>query len=149
MYDAAINALRTLKVNDFVQMKHFQQPPPPIKLALEGACIMLGIKPKAVDENSGPGGVRIKTNDYWPKSKKLLHDYKKFIASLEMYEKDNIPNDRLLKIQAYLDNPEFDPAKIKNASEAAEGICMWVISVCKYNKISKEIAPKRQALVKA
>lgn len=56
LYDAALLALRTLKVNDFVTMKSFLQPPQPIRLALEAACIMLGQKPKMVDQVVGKGG---------------------------------------------------------------------------------------------
>lgn len=41
------------------------------------------------------------------------------------------------------------PEKIRNASEAAEGICKWVIAVCKYNNIAKEVRPRREALAAA
>jgi dynein heavy chain len=38
------------------------------------------------------------------------------------------------------------PEEIKKASEAAEGICKWVIAICKYDIVAKEIRPKREAL---
>lgn len=41
------------------------------------------------------------------------------------------------------------PDQIRNASEAAEGICKWVRAICKYDIIAKEIRPKREALSKA
>ena len=82
-------------------LKSFNSPPAPIKLALEAACIMLGVAPKYVD-GTAPTGSKIKGTvkvpDYWEKSKKLLNDYKKFLSSLENYEKDNIPEDRMHKI---------------------------------------------------
>jgi len=87
--------------------------------------------------------------DYWGKSKKLLNDYKKFIASMESYDKDNIPPERIEEIQKYLNDPEFVPEKIRKASEAAEGICKWVIAVCKYEKIAKEVRPLKADLAKA
>lgn len=150
LLDEALKALRTLKVNDFVLMKSFNSPPAPIKLALEAACIMLGITPKIVE---GPldkvTKKNIKIPDYWEKSKKLLNDYKKFLNSLENYDKDNIPDDRMSKIQEYLHNPKFVPEEIRKASEAAEGICKWVIAICKYDIIAKEIRPKREALALA
>ena len=131
-------------------MKSFNSPPAPIKLALEAACIMLGIQPKYIE---GPlDKVTKKTTkiaDYWEKSKKLLNDYKKFLSSMENYEKDNIPEDRMIKIQEYLINPKFVPDEIRKASEAAEGICKWVIAICKYDVIAKEIRPKREALALA
>jgi len=94
-YESALLALRTLKVSDFVTMKSFNQPPQPIRLALEAACIMLGVKPKMVDQAVGKSGQKAKVPDYWGKSKKLLNDYKKFIATMENYDKDNIPTDRV------------------------------------------------------
>jgi len=41
------------------------------------------------------------------------------------------------------------PEEIRKASEAAEGICKWVIAICKYDVIAKEIRPKREALLVA
>lgn len=99
LLDEALKALRTLNVKDFVLMKSFNSPPQQIKLALEAACIMLGLQPKYVD--GAMDKVTKKTTkvaDYWEKSKKLLNDYKKFISSLENYDKDNIPEDRMIKI---------------------------------------------------
>jgi len=28
----------------------------------------------------------------------------------------------------YITNPDFDPAKVANASSAAEGLCKWVLA---------------------
>jgi dynein heavy chain, axonemal len=98
LYDSALAALRTLKVADFVTMKSFLAPPQPIRLALEAACIMLGVKPKMVDQVVGKGGQTIKVPDYWEKSRKLLSDYKKFLQSLEKYDKDNIAPERIVEI---------------------------------------------------
>ena len=150
LLDDALKALRTLNVKDFVLMKSFNSPPAPIKLALEAACIMLGITPKYIE---GPINKvtkkATKIPDYWEKSKKLLNDYKKFLHSMEHYEKDNIPEDIMRKIDDYIQNPKFVPDEIRKASEAAEGICKWVIAICKYDIIAKEIRPKREALGEA
>ena len=87
--------------------------------------------------------------DYWGKSKKLLNDYKRFLASMESYDKDNIPPERIEEIQGTLSDPEFVPEKIRKGSEAAEGICKWVIAVCKYEKIAKDVKPLRADLERA
>lgn len=54
-------------------LKSFQHPPPGVRLALEGCCIMLGIAPtmKRVEG--------VKKPDYWDKSKKLILNYKKLL----------------------------------------------------------------------
>ena len=42
------------------------------------------------------------------------------------------------KIRAeYCTNPEFDPAKVKNASSAAEGLCKWVRAMEIYDRVAK------------
>jgi dynein heavy chain len=135
-------------MKDFVTMKSYNQPPAPIKLVLESVCIMLGVPPKMIEvaAKSGKAGATMKVPDYWEKSKKLLNEPKKFILSLENYAKDNIPDDRIVKIQDYLNNPKFVPEEIKKASSAAEGMCKWVRAICKYDIVAKEIRPKREAL---
>ena len=37
----------------------------------------------------------------------------------------------------YLTNPEFDPAKVSNASSAAEGLCKWVLAMEIYDRVAK------------
>lgn len=128
-------------------MKSYNSPPILIKLALEAACVMLGIQPKITEV--GEGKNMRKEFDYWGKAKKLLNEHKKFLESLVKYDKDNIPDDRLGKIKEYLENPKFKPEVIKNASEAAEGICKWVIAICKYNDVAVNVRPKQQALAEA
>ena len=42
------------------------------------------------------------------------------------------------KIRAdYCSNPEFDPAKVRTASSAAEGLCKWVQSMEIYDRVAK------------
>lgn len=112
---------------------------------------MLGIAPKMIEvaSKTGKPGATVKVPDYWDKSKKQLSEPKKFIQSLENYAKDTIPEERIAKIQEYLNNPKFVPDEIKKASSAAEGMCKWVRAICKYDVVAKEIRPKREALAAA
>lgn len=96
---------------------------------------MLAIPPDFIKLT--PAGPKVP--DFWDKSKKLIKDYKKLIARLENYDKDNISPSTIQKIKTYIDNPLFNPEIIKNASNAAEGICKWVIAICKYDIVYKEI----------
>lgn len=54
---------------------------------------MLGEKPKIVDVRDAKTGKSVKTPDYWDKSKKLLGDYKKLLARMTNYKKDDIPDE--------------------------------------------------------
>jgi dynein heavy chain len=108
-------------------------PPDGVKLALEACCIMLGISPDYVKVGTA------KVVDYWQKSKKLVKDYKKLISRLESYDKDNVSEQTINKILPYVNNPLFNPEQIRNASNAAEGICKWVIAIYHYDIVFKEI----------
>ena len=44
------------------------------------------------------------------------------------------------------ENPKFQPAIVKNASEAAEGLCKWVKAIYKYHHVFKAIQPLRENL---
>ncbi|XP_052890621.1 dynein axonemal heavy chain 3-like [Anopheles moucheti] len=66
------------------------------------------------------------------------------------FEKDDIPLKVIQKLEERVfTNENFDPEKVKAASAAAEGLCKWVIAIAKYNKVAKEIAPKKAALAEA
>ena len=142
-FEKAIKALKTLSNNDFVILKALKNPPDGVRLALEACCIMLGIGPDYVKQGSK------KVADFWEKSKTLIKDYKKLIQRLENYNKDNISPQVIKKIQPYIESPQFNPDIIRNASNAAEGICKWVIALVKYDAVYKEITPKRHALAEA
>jgi len=62
----------------------------------------------------------------------------KFLETLKEYDKDNIPTPVIKKIrEKYINNPDFDPAIIKNVSSACEGLCKWVKAMEKYDKVIK------------
>jgi dynein heavy chain, axonemal len=62
-----------------------KNPPSPVKLVLTAVCIMKDLK--AVRE-PGPDGKMVM--NYWPTIIKMIGD-SKFLASLKVYDKDNIP----------------------------------------------------------
>jgi dynein heavy chain len=144
--NAALSALDTLKAADITVLKAMKSPPPGVKLVMEAVCIMKDIKPVKIPD---PGGSGKKIEDYWGPSKTLLGDMK-FLELLKNYDKDNIsPNIMKLIRGRYIDNPEFDPDKIKNASSAAEGLCRWVRALESYDRVAKIVAPKKEALKRA
>lgn len=48
-----------------------------------------------------------------------------------------------------MSNPDFDPALIKNASTACEGLCRWVRAMDTYDRVAKVVAPKKEKLAQA
>ena len=49
----------------------------------------------------------------------------------------------------YITNPDFDPAKVANASSAAEGLCKWCLAMEIYDRVAKVVAPKKERLKQA
>lgn len=71
----------------------------------------------------------------------------KFLESLILFDKDNIPPKVMQKLtEKILGDENFDPDKVKTASTACEGLCKWVIAISKYDKVAKVVAPKKLAL---
>jgi dynein heavy chain len=101
---------------------------------------MLEEKPIIVNKNG------VKTKDYWKRSLQIMKNYKKFLERLEKYDKNNL-SPALKKIieTEYMTLEEFTPERIRNASEAAEGIAKWVIALVKYDTVYQTIVPKRKA----
>ncbi|KAI8803834.1 dynein heavy chain and region D6 of dynein motor-domain-containing protein [Cladochytrium replicatum] len=144
--NAALAALDTLKPADITVLKSMKSPPQGVKLVMEAVCIMKDVKPVKIPDPAGSGK---KVEDYWGPSKQVLSDIK-FLDSLKTYDRDNISVNIMKMIRSkYMDNPEFDPDKIKNASSAAEGLCRWVRAMESYDRVAKIVAPKREALAKA
>ena len=100
---------------------------------------MKEIKPKRVAGDK-PG---VKIDDYWDVGKAMLHDPPKFLESLFKYDRDNIPESVITKIQPYIDSEDFLPTAIAKVSKACTSICQWVRAMHKFHFVSKAVAPKR------
>ena len=122
------------------QVKKYSKPPPGVILTMEAVCIMMQVKPKKVGE------VGKKVDDYWENSKKYVLGDTKLLDKLQKYDKDNIPKEIIAKVSPYIDNPEFDPDKIANASGACKGLCLWVRALHTYDRVAKVVKPKQEAL---
>ena len=140
--ESALAALNTLTPSDITMVKSMKSPPAGVRLVMEAVCILKGIKPERVNDPA----TGKKMEDYWKPSQRVLGDMK-FLQSLREYDKDNVPVAFVKKIRAqYIPNPEFMPEKIKQASNAAEGLCKWVRAIEAYDRVAKVVAPKKAAL---
>lgn len=139
----AINALNTLKPTDITLVKSMKNPPDTIKLVMAAVCVIKEIKPDRLpDAATGK-----KIIDYWGPSKRILGEMN-FLQQLKEFDKDNIPPNVMAKIRKeYLPNKDFQPHTVAKASSAAEGLCKWVIAMDLYDKVAKEVAPKKAKLV--
>jgi dynein heavy chain len=99
------------------------------------------------------GGGNKMIDDYWGPAKRLIGD-PKFIENMSNFDKDNIQakTQKLIR-DKYLSNGDINPDKSKS-NLAAMDVCAramyrWVIAIDMYEKVAKNIAPKRESLMKA
>ncbi|CAG9460199.1 unnamed protein product [Pedinophyceae sp. YPF-701] len=144
--EAAIAALNTIKPADMRVVQTFKNPPMPIKLVLEAVLVLLDVPPIVVPDPTEYGK---KIVDYWTPSLRMLQDVH-LIDKLKNYDKDNIRKDIMQRItRDYVALEDFNPDRCARASSAVEGICKWVIALEVYDRIAKEVAPRRAALKEA
>lgn len=79
--------------------RHLLTHPTGVKLVMEATCIMFDEKPKMVDD---PNKMGKKMANYWEPAKKLLNDPSKFLDSLLTFDKDNIADHIIKKIEPYI-----------------------------------------------
>ncbi|XP_070710496.1 dynein axonemal heavy chain 6 [Pempheris klunzingeri] len=128
--EGANQALNSLDKADISEIKVFTKPPDLVMTVMEAICILLNCKPD------------------WPGAKQLLGDAN-FLRRLTDYDKDNIKPQILLKLQKYVNNPDFIPEKVEKVSKACRSMCMWVRAMNLYSRVLKEVGPKREKLAKA
>lgn len=129
-YESAVKALATLDKKSVQEMKAFNNPPEMVKFTLEAVCILLDVKPD------------------WGEAKRLLSQMD-FMDQLKAYDKDNIPPRIIKKVEKYYNDPRFIPDEVKKQSSAAMCLCMWVRAMVVYDRVAKNIEPKKQALREA
>lgn len=139
---ASLEAVKSLNKNDITEVRAMMRPPEGVRLVMEAVCIMKNIAPKKVAGDK-PG---VKVDDYWEPGKALLQDPGKFLDSLLNFDRDNISDAIISRIQPYIDSEAFTPQAIAKVSKACTSICLWVRAMFKYHHVAKGVAPKRAAL---
>ena len=145
--DAAVQCLERLKKADIDEVKAMKNPPHGVRLTMEAACCIFGIKPVLKIDPEKPG---VKIKDYWESAQKtLLSNAKKLLEDMMTFDKDNIPDKIVQQLIPYIEMEDFLPPAVRKASVACEAICMWGRAMFTYNKIAKMVEPKKKALAEA
>uniref|UniRef100_A0A0G4I0U0 Uncharacterized protein n=1 Tax=Chromera velia CCMP2878 TaxID=1169474 RepID=A0A0G4I0U0_9ALVE len=125
--EAALSALDSLDQKDITEIKSFPKPPPLVMMTMEAVNLLLGEKTD------------------WDTAKKVLGK-SDFLSRLKAYDKDNIPQKVLRKLEDYIKKPEYAPESVGKQSLAAKSLCMWTHAMDTYSKVAKEVEPKKQKL---
>uniref|UniRef100_W5L8L0 Dynein axonemal heavy chain 17 n=1 Tax=Astyanax mexicanus TaxID=7994 RepID=W5L8L0_ASTMX len=134
---AAQEALNTLNKNNLTELKSFGSPVAAVTNVTAAVMVLMA-----------PGG-RVPKDRSWKAAKVMMAKVDAFLDSLMNFNKENIHENCLKAIQPYLQDPEFKPELVAAKSNAAAGLCSWVINIVKFYEVYCEVEPKRQALNKA
>ncbi|KAH0569467.1 Dynein heavy chain [Spironucleus salmonicida] len=146
LLDAAMTVLNSLEKKDFTELGSYANPALAIRQCMESVCILFQLKPKRVADSQNVGKF---LEDYWDESKKLLGNSGALMTNLKTFDKENIPESVIKKLDFYIKLEDFNPVSMKNKSGAASGLCAFVIAMYKFYYINLEVIPKRKALEKA
>lgn len=141
--EAAVKKVKEINVNDFYELKAVNTPGPSIVACFNVVCMLLikGEKPKKPND---PKKLQYDPEGWFELSKqRLLSDPKKFLNDMINYDKDNIPDQLIQKIRPMMDREELSEAKVKNASGALVAVRIWILAMCTYHEVLKEVNPKR------
>ncbi|XP_076856222.1 dynein axonemal heavy chain 9 [Brachyhypopomus gauderio] len=134
---AAQEALNTLNKNNLTELKSFGSPVAAVTNVTAAVMVL-----------SAAGG-RVPKDRSWRAAKVMMAKVDAFLDSLINFNKENIHENCLKAIQPYLQDVEFKPELVAAKSNAAAGLCSWVINIVKFYEVYCEVEPKRQALNKA
>ena len=141
--ESAIQALKTLKPADITEMRTMSQPPSTVRKVLASVMVLRSLEPDRKPDPNNPGK---KIIDYWTPAKKILAD-PNFISILENFDKDNIPPDIMRRIrEEFLTDSDLEPKRVMQASVAAHGLILFVRAMDVYDRVAKEVAPKKAKL---
>lgn len=127
------------------QVKGMKTPPAGVVLTAKAMCFMFEVKAVKVPAPDGKG----KVDDFWEPCKKELLSDMNLIKRMIDYDKDNMSTAVITNVTPLYDDPEFEPDKIKKASLAAMGICKWVRAMVVYDRVAKDVGPKKAKLAQA
>lgn len=113
----ALKALEGLSKSDIGEMKGFLSPPELVQFVMEAVLVLLGYK--QLD---------------WTTAKVALGDTG-FLARLQTFDKDHVPESVLNKLKPYIESPKFDPEKVATQSKVAKSLCVWVRAIDMYCKV--------------
>ena len=129
--DAILAEVKLVKKESLIEMKTLSNPPKAIKIVLSAICILnLEYIKKNGELIKSTQGER-KDVDYFETAKRyLLNDPKELVEILKNYDKNNVPNHVIIKIeQLILPDPEFNIQRVQQCSAALKHLYQWVLAM--------------------
>jgi dynein heavy chain len=153
--DEAERAVNSIKPNDLNELKKLGKPSDIIKLIFDCVSLLKMAPLNKVEPSEVTLGVGkdkktfVFVKDSYPLVQKGLLADTRFLQAIMQFskvEKDFI-NDETVELMApYIELEGFNAPSAKNASKAAEGLCVWCRAMADYHEASKIVKPKLEAL---
>jgi len=134
----AERALQLLNANLISEIKVMKKPAASIRMVLSAVCVLRGIKPARVKDETGR-----MVDDYWPSAVKMMSDIG-FLQSLVHFDRDHIPPAIMQKVSAFTSKEDFTPDRVRRTSAAAAMLCRWVLAVEAYDQIARRLASQQE-----
>merc|ERR1719326_1696454 len=125
--EAALDALEKLDKKSISEVKAYAKPP---DMVMKTMCAVMTVMEKTPS---------------WAQAKTELNDTN-FLNRIKGFDKDNISNATLRKMEKYTKDPNFTPKLVMNVSSAAGALCQWVHAMKIYAEVYREVEPKRNRL---
>lgn len=152
LVEQAKSALDDINKKDFQVAKSWNAPPGGV-LEVFASCLYLlaGFFPEAIEVD--PKSKKPKNID-WKSCLKLMKSPDEFLNKLKTFkdtvDANLVPVSNVNAVKnLYLSQPFFTMEEMANKSNAAKGICGWVINIVKYWEVIQVVEPKRNALKEA
>ena len=140
LLEEAVKVLREIKKDDLYFIQSLKQPSANIVLVMEFCCNMFGHKPK----KQHMGKSQNDSHGYFEIARlTLLSNPNQFLKDMIGYDKDNIDEKIVKRVNAMLASPTFSMQDIYQASPALMGIMKWVKAMMSYHELLKVVNPKR------
>lgn len=125
----AQQAVKGIKRQHLVEVRSMSNPPPPVKMALESICLLLG---EPAQDWRAIRSVIIREN---------------FIPTIVNFSSETLADDIRNKMKnKYLNNPEFNFEKVNRASLACGPMVKWAVAQINYADMLKRVEPLRNEL---
>ncbi|KAL7671307.1 hypothetical protein ACOME3_006208 [Neoechinorhynchus agilis] len=129
----AMKSLKVLSSKDIIELSSLKSAPAGVVLVMSAVCTLLSVK---IDKSNEMSDGIVK----WSTSKALLNK-PNFLRTLEHFDKDNIKDSTIAKVEKYIKRKDFAPAYVRKSSKACESLSRWVHAIYKYHFASKVVLP--------
>lgn len=146
MLEEAVKKVRNMSVADLVELKAVNTPSPTVVRIFEMVYYMLKdaknlSKPKKPND---PKKREYDPDGFFDLAKReILNNPKDFLNSMVEYDRDNIPDSLVAKVEPMMQREEVSEKKVQVASQALLPVRIWIAAMIKYHEVLKVVNPKR------